>query len=147
MARRPTKKTAKKMSAGPHSLALRLDVMGVTAYMTKAAIEELIKELVRISASDPEELHDVHVAMHFGGWTPSGEYIAPSFGHHHGLGTILTKLRNEQLKDGMTKAEIDRDITPDEAYRAFDITIMHVSPEVVQRVTIENEAAESSSTD
>ncbi|UCI17631.1 hypothetical protein FJ970_21285 [Mesorhizobium sp. B2-1-8] len=47
----------------------------------------------------------------------------------------------------MTKAEIERDITPDEAYRAFDTTIMHVSPEVAQRVALENEAAESSSTD
>lgn len=134
------KRAQQQIPAGPHSLALRLDVMGITAYMTKPAIEELISQLKRISEAAPEELYDVHIAMHFGGWSGEGDYIPPSFGHHDGLGPVVKKLRNEnnQLKAGMSQQEIEIGITPDEAYRPFDITIMHVTPEVVQKVTAQN---------
>ncbi len=137
-------KTEKGKSAGPHSLALRLDVMGITAYMTKEAIVELAGELLRISAADPNQFYDIHVAMHFGGWNADGDYVAPSFGHHDGLLPIMSELRNRILKDETTDRDLEQGITPDMAYRPFDITIMHVTPEVVQKAVAENEPVETS---
>ena len=138
------KQPERTKSAGPHSLALRLDVMGITAYMTKDAIIELAAELLRISDADPNKFHDVHVAMHFGGWSADDEYVAPSFGHHDGLGRVITDLRNKLLKDGLSERDIEQGISPDMAYRPFDITIMHVTPEVIEKVVAENERAKTS---
>lgn len=124
---------------GPRSLALRADALGITAYMTRPAIEELIRQLRIICDTDPGELRDVHVAMHFSGWDEEGNYVPPSFGHHDGLGPILRNVRNGTFADEVTDRDRAQGVTPDMMYRAFDITIMHVSADIVEKVVTEND--------
>ena len=64
--------------AGPGSIAIRTDVLGMTTHMTKDAIDELAHRLLIISKAYPKDCYEVHLGMSFNQFDASDELIWPS---------------------------------------------------------------------
>ncbi|MEP6565321.1 MAG: hypothetical protein ABJB10_09285 [Mesorhizobium sp.] len=117
---------------GRPDVSLLLDASSVTVYMTRTALEDLAAELIRISKADPKECYEVHVGMHFSRFDSNDNHMQPAVKFGDGLGKIISKMGNDRLNESIASGAIDADYS----LSPFEVTIMHVSPEMVQEVAM-----------
>lgn len=118
-------------SGGTAAMAKKITISGATVYMTKAAIAELVTELHRVAAAEPEECYEVHLGMFFSRFDKDDLLHEPPVLFSDGLGPVVQAMREAELRKDIVSGEVEEDatITP------FEITLMHVPAKIIQQMT------------
>lgn len=115
------------MEPATDEIAIRVNASGVTLYMTRLAMKQLVADLSRVLEADPAEFFETHVGMLFSSFDAEGTHRTPHVSFEDGLGRITSAIRWAELSKEIEAGEMDADVTP----APFEITFMHVSREVV----------------
>jgi hypothetical protein len=116
-----------RVEATTDEVAIRVNASGVTVYMTRLAIKQLVADLNRVLEADPAEFFETHLGMLFSSFAADGTYRTPHLSFEVDLGQITSDIRWAALKREIEAGELDADVTP----APFEITFMHVSREAV----------------
>lgn len=100
---------------------------GVTVYMTRLAMKQLVADLNRVLAADPTDFYETHVGMLFSSFDADETHRTPHLSFENGLGPIISGIRSAELRQEIKTGAVDADVTP----APFEITFMHVSREIV----------------
>jgi len=111
-------------------IAIRVSASGVTVYMTRLAMKQLVADLNRVLEADPAEFFETHVGMLFSSFDADENYRTPHLSFEDGMGQITSDIRWTELRQEIAAGEMDADVT----LAPFEITFMHVSREVVAEV-------------
>ncbi|MEQ1942567.1 hypothetical protein ABMA32_09130 [Mesorhizobium sp. VNQ89] len=106
------------------SVAMLTDWSGAKVYMTRPALRELAAELLRISEADPKECFEVHLSILFSHFGANNEYLAPRARFANGLGPVFERIQRKVWLDEPDSGKWN-------AGSGFDVTIMHIPPEMV----------------
>ena len=115
------------MSSDTDEISIHVNLSGVTIYMTRRALEKLSADLKRVLEADPSEFYETHVGSLFSSFESDGTHRTPHISFADGMGKVISEMREANLKESIEAGEADVDMTP----APFEITLMHVSPEVV----------------
>ncbi|TPI22010.1 hypothetical protein [Mesorhizobium sp. B4-1-1] len=113
-----------------NTMALYIDCTGLTVYMTRDALQKLAAELSRISEAPPQEFFEIHVRSAFSHFDENDNHSSPAFKSRNGLAALIEAMHAAVIKDAIQRGEESADALPS----PFELTFMHVSPEVVEKV-------------
>ncbi|MDX8503403.1 hypothetical protein RFM99_34165 [Mesorhizobium sp. VK4C] len=113
-----------------NTMALYIDCTGLTVYMTRDALRKLAAELSRISEAPPQECFEIHVRSAFSEFDENDNYSSPALKSGNGLAAMIEGMHAAVVQDAIQRGEEPADALPS----PFELTFMHVSPEVVEKV-------------
>jgi len=116
-----------------NTTAWYIDCTGLTVYMTRDALQKLAAELSRISEAPPQECYEVHVRSAFSEFDENDNYSSPALKSGNGLAALIEGMHAAVIKDAIQRGEKSADALPS----PFELTFMHVSPEVVEKVAMQ----------
>jgi hypothetical protein len=128
----------KRFTNGNASLSTHVSSYGATVYLNRDALKLLIDELQRISDAEPKECYEIHVSRYFSYFDERELFVVPPVKYAAGLEEIFEAIFDKDV-------ESERDLrTPAErvARTPFEVTIMHVSDEALERDANENNPIE-----
>jgi hypothetical protein len=114
----------------PNTMAMYIDCTGLTVYMTRDALRRLAAELSRISEAPPQEFFEIHVRSAFSHFDENDNYSSPALKSGDGLAAMIEGMHAAIVNDAIRRGEESADALPS----PFELTFMHVSPEVVEKV-------------
>lgn len=118
---------ARRVEPATDEIAIRVNADGVTVYMTRLALKQLVADLNRVLDAAPNELYETHVGMLFSSFDADDNHRTPHVSFEDGLGQIISRISRAKLRREVDAGEIDAGAVT----APFEITFMHVSREVV----------------
>ena len=118
---------APRVEPATDEIAIRVNASGVTVYMTRLAMKQLVADLNRILEADPAELYETHVGMLFSSFDADQNHRTPHVSFEDGLGQVISGIGWAKLRQELEAGEMVADAVP----APFEITFMHASREVV----------------
>lgn len=122
---------------GPNAepeIATRIDQDGATVYLTREAVVELVEQLKRLADAEPEACCELHLGMHFSRWT-GGQHKRPAVVFADEVPSRFEASRQLRFRQDVSRGDIDHDTM----LEPFEITLMHVSREVVSTISSEGD--------